>query len=435
LFERERAVKVRHLAAAALTAALAIAVTGCQKDSTGDKGSGSEPSTLTVWLMKGSAPDDLINSVNTDFESTHKGVKVKVELQEWADITTKTTTALASNTPPDVIEVGNSLTSGFAAAGGLKDLTASKDALGGGDWVKALADSGTVGDKLYGVPYYAATHVLLYRKDLFTAAGIAAPPKTVDELVADGTKLKAKNAKTKDFSTLACPGKYWYFFTSFVYANGGSLATDTGGTWKGNLSSPESQKGLTQVKDVCGKLSQYDKAKDEANPPQVNDLGTGKSASADDAGWQVGTITTAHPELKDKIGVSAFPGLTADTAMPAFLGGSNLAVSAGTKSPNNAVDYLKLLTGTKYQTEFFQKGKILPNTNALVAQAAADPAIKPMADAAKAGWFTPSNAHWSEVEQSNVLQDMYVNILTGKKSVADAAKAADDVITQTLNKK
>jgi N,N'-diacetylchitobiose transport system substrate-binding protein len=427
-------VKVRHLAAAALTAALAIAVTGCQKDSTGDKGSGSEPSTLTVWLMKGSAPDDLINAVNKDFESTHKGVKVKIELQEWADITTKTTTALAGNTAPDVLEIGNSLTAGFAAPGGLKDLTDKKADLGGNDWIKGLADSGTVGDKVYGVPYYASTRVLLYRKDLFTAAGIAAPPKTIDELLADGTKLKAKN-KAADFSTLTCPGKYWYFGTSFVYANGGSLATNTGGQWKGNLSSPESQKGLAQWKDVCSKLSTYPKANDEANPPQVNQLGTGKAASSYDAGWQTGVIAKDKPALKDQIGIAAFPGLTADTALPAFLGGSNLAIAATTKSPNNAYDYLKLLSGTKYQTQFFQESKVLPNTNALLTAASADPAIKPVADAAKAGWFTPSNAHWSEVEQSNALQDMFVNILTGKKSTADAAKAADDVITQTLNKK
>jgi N,N'-diacetylchitobiose transport system substrate-binding protein len=428
-------VKVRHLAAAALTAALAISVTACQKDSGSSSGGGGEPKTLTVWLMKGSAPDTVINAVNKEFEDTHKGTKVKIELQEWADITTKTTTALASNTPPDVLEVGNSLTSGFAAASGLKDLTDKKADLGGGDWVQALADSGTVDGKLYGVPYYAATHVMIYRKDLFDAAGVTAAPKTIDDLLAANTKLKAKNAKTPGFSTLACPGKYWYFFTSFVYANGGSLAKNEGGSWKGNLSSPESQKGLTQVKDLCSKVSAYDKSKDEANPPQVDGLGTGKVASVQDAGWQVGVVEKAHPELKGKVVVAPFPGIAAGSALPAFLGGSNLAISAGSKSPNNAVDWVKLLTGEKYQTQFFTEAKILPNSNALLTKAAADPAIQPMAEAAKVGWFTPSNPHWSEVEQSNALQDMYVNILTGKKSVADAAKTADDLITQSLNKK
>jgi hypothetical protein len=62
-FERERAVKVRRLAAAALTAALAIAITGCQK-SGNEEGGASEEKELVVWLMKGSAPETVINAVN-----------------------------------------------------------------------------------------------------------------------------------------------------------------------------------------------------------------------------------------------------------------------------------------------------------------------------------------------------------------------------------
>jgi N,N'-diacetylchitobiose transport system substrate-binding protein len=46
----------------------------------------------------------------------------------------------------------------------------------------------------------------------------------------------------------------------------------------------------------------------------------------------------------------------------------------------------------------------------------------------------PASKNWGGVEQSNVLQDMLVNIFTGKKSVQDAAKAASAAITEQLNK-
>jgi N,N'-diacetylchitobiose transport system substrate-binding protein len=332
------------------------------------------------------------------------------------------------------VEIGNTLTAGFAAEGGLKELTDKKGDLGGDDWNKGLEESSTVDGKLFAAPYYAGTRQLLYRKDLFTAAGITAPPTTVDELIAAGAKLKAKNP-AKDFSSLACPGKNWYFGVSFVYGNGGALAVSEGGQWKGALDSPEAVKGLEQYKALCDGLSTYPKDVTEADPPQINALASGKAAAIYDFGWQLGVIEADNPKLKGQIGAIAMPGTSADSALPTFLGGSNLAISAATKSPNNAYDYLKLLTGEKYQTQLFTEAKVIPNTNALLAKAAADPAIKPAADAAKNGWFPPNDPQWGEVESSQALQDMFVALLTGKKTPAEAGKAANEVITTTLNKK
>ena len=420
--------KVRHLVASAMVAAMAIAASGCSKDGSDQA---SEPKELKVWLMKGSAPVPVIDAVNKEFEESHKGVKVKIELQEWANIGTKTTTALAGNEPPDVLEIGNSLTAGFAD--GLKDLTENKADLGGGDWNKGLEESGTVDGKLYGVPYYAGTRVVLYRKDLFTKAGITAMPTTLDELIAAGPKLQAANASVKDFSPFYVPGKYWYMGLGFVYGFGGKIATQDGGKWKGTLDSPESVKGLEAFKNFADKMSKAPKDATEADPPQIGALASGKAAAIFDAGWQIGEIEKANPKLKGQIGAAALPGPTAESAMPTFLGGSNLAISVNAKSPKNGYDWLKLLA-TKYQEQMVTEGKVIPNSNTMLAKAAEDPAIKPSADAAKNGWFVPSSAKWTEVENSNALSDLFVNIFTGKKSPQDAGKEASEFITQTLNK-
>ena len=422
--------KVRHLVGPALAAALAITMAGCGSSSSDSSSGGGK--TLTVWLMKGSAPDSVVNALNQDFENTHKGTKVKVELQEWADIQTKTTAALGANTPPDVLEIGNTYTPGFAATKGLKDLTDKKSDLSGDDWNKALEESGTVDGKLYGVPYYAGTRLVLYRKDLWQKAGLSATPKTLAELTADAQKLQTSNAATKSFSGFYIPGKYWYFGVSFVYGYGGKLATQEGDKWTGSLDSSESVKGLTALKDFSDKVSKAPKDATEADPPEINALAEGRAAMIYDFGWQIGTIENDHPELKDKIGTFALPGPTADKTMPAFLGGSNLAISAGSKNPDQAYDYLKLLA-TKYQTNMVSEGKVIPNSISLLATAKQDPAVAPAAIAAENGWFVPSSPNWGTVESGNVLQDMMVAILTGKKSVQEAAKTASDAITQKLN--
>ena len=47
--------------------------------------------------------------------------------------------------------------------------------------------------------------------------------------------------------------------------------------------------------------------------------------------------------------------------------------------------------------------------------------------------FTPTAVKWGAVETDNTLQNMWVSIFSGKKSVADAAKDAAAKIDKTLN--
>jgi len=427
--EREHAVKVRHLVASALAAAVAISMTSCSDSSSEKSG---EAKDLTVWLMTGTVPDPVLKDINKEWEDAHKGAKVKVEIQQWDGIGPKTTTALGSNNPPDVVEIGNTLTAGFGDSKALKDLTDKKGDLGGDDWNKGLEESGTVDGKLYGVPFYAGTRVVLYRKDLWQKAGLTDPPKTIDELTAAAAKLTAANAATKDFSGFYFPGKYWYAGMSFVYGYGGTIAEKDGDKWVGKLDSPDSLKGLEAMKTFVDNASKAPKDATEADPTQVSILASGKGAMAYDAAWQIPAIEKENPALKGQIGTFALPGPTADTAMPAFLGGSNLAIAAGSKNSAGAYDYLKLLA-TKYQKPLVEQAKLIPNSLTLLETAKADPAIAPNAAAAENGWFPPTDPQWGAVESSNVLTDTMVNILTGKKAPADAAKDANAVIEKTLN--
>src|ERR671937_1358967 len=82
----------------------------------------SQPTTLTVWLMNGSAPKSVVDGVNADFKAAHQNTNVKVEIQQWSNITTKLDTAYAGSNPPDVVELGNTLVAKYASAGALANL-------------------------------------------------------------------------------------------------------------------------------------------------------------------------------------------------------------------------------------------------------------------------------------------------------------------------
>src|SRR5216117_3591661 len=107
-------VKVRHLVVAGVAAALALS--GCGSSSGNNSSStGGGKKTLKVWLMNGSAPQSVVDAVNAEFNKAHPNVDVKVELQQWDGIVEKVSTALASDTPPDVLEMGNTQDLKFAA--------------------------------------------------------------------------------------------------------------------------------------------------------------------------------------------------------------------------------------------------------------------------------------------------------------------------------
>src|SRR6266508_2422999 len=72
----EDSVKGRYVAAIAVIAALVIA--GCSSSGGGSKqqASGGGSKTLTVWMMDGSAPKQLVADVDAEFQSSHQVVPV-----------------------------------------------------------------------------------------------------------------------------------------------------------------------------------------------------------------------------------------------------------------------------------------------------------------------------------------------------------------------
>ena len=183
-------------AAAVVGATVALFAAACGSGNSSDSASGGSGNTqakdITVWLMNGSAPDAVIQRVNAQFNQAHPNTKVKIQIQQWDGIQEKTTTGLASNNPPDVLEIGSTLVSKFADSGGLEDLSGKKADLGGDTWLQGLTDAGTLDGKLYGIPYYAGDRAVLYRKDLFAKAGITTLPTDRAGFVAAMAKLQAQ---------------------------------------------------------------------------------------------------------------------------------------------------------------------------------------------------------------------------------------------------
>ncbi|MFI9010336.1 sugar ABC transporter substrate-binding protein [Actinosynnema sp. NPDC053489] len=414
-------------------AALAVAVAGCGTSSDSGSSNSGEPKTLTVWLMDGSAPTTLTDALNKEFQDAHPGVTVKYEVQKWNGIQEKLTTALTSNNPPDVIELGNTQTAKFAAEETLTDLSGDASDLNGDQWLGGLKDSLTWDGKQYGLPFYAANRTVIYRTDLFQAAGVANPPKSRDEWVSAIEKLKAANAADPDFQPLYLPGQSWYVLLSFIWDEGGDVAKPQGSAWAGSVDTPQAKAGLEFYKklvDTSGTKAPKDA--DEATPQQMEVFATGKVGMMIGLPWELAGAVKANADLKDKTGAFPIPSKTAGKTAPVFLGGSNLAIPAGSKNADLAKEYLKLLSGKKYQ-DMLAEGGAVPGTSTDTAKLATTPIGKALAESAPNGKVTPTTPSWAAVEAGqNPLKDMLTAYLTGAKPLDQATADANSALSKTL---
>jgi N,N'-diacetylchitobiose transport system substrate-binding protein len=421
--------KGKHLAIGAFGVIVALLSAACG----GGSNTASEPTTLTVWLMNGSAPQSVVDGVNADFKAAHPNTKVKVEIQQWSNITTKLDTAYAGSNPPDVVELGNTLVAKYASAGALANLGPKQSSFeNSSSWLKSLTESCTLNGKLYCVPYYAGSRAVIYRKDMFDAAGLK-PPTSMDGLLQVGRSLMNAHRNDPNFSALYFPGKYWYAALPFIWDFGGDIAVNSGGKWQGSLSSSGSQQGLQQLNTLVSTLSRADKTGDELKQDQA--FAQGHIAMIIANGWEAGVITGTSggdPSLKDKLGAFPIPSHVDGQTAPVFLGGSDLAVAAKSKNQDLATDWVRRLANTKFQSQMVTVGGVIPNSTTLISLQT-DPFASVFANAAKTSRFTPNAANWANVESANVIPDMLVSIFTKQATIPSAAQNADGKISQILN--
>jgi N,N'-diacetylchitobiose transport system substrate-binding protein len=408
--------KRRSIVALGLVVVLAVALAATTSAATKKTTANS----ITVWLQTDAQNGwpDLVAAVNQQFQAAHPGTNVNVQYQNWGDHLQKFDATLAGGGGPDVIEMGNTEMTKYMVAGAFAPLDKTQFD-NSANWLAGLG--GKYGGKTYGVPYYAGSRVVTYRKDLFKQAGITKLPATTAEYIADAKKLVAKDPK-KGFSAFYTAGTDWYVALGFVFDYGGGIATQVSGKWKGLLASPKSIAGLTAYKNFFDATSQASKTTDETHPWGYDVYAQGQAASVIGQSWFTCCVGKKYA---GSTGQFVMPGHIAGKPMPGFLGGSDLAVPVTSSNKALAADWIKDFTDTQSEKALQAKGNI-PNATNLLGNSVNE-------RAASRSWFIPSAKHWADVENGNILRNMLAQILTGKLSVQQAAQSASDNIASVLN--
>lgn len=434
--------KKKLLAAVGLTAAsLVFAACGGDDDDTDaaertpTQTPAEETGAIDVWLMPEAEAweesQQLVTQATALFQETYPNVEVNVSYGPWDTAQQRLDAAFAGNNPPDVVELGNTWVLGYAADGALADLTSFKtDIENSATWLQSLEAAGTYEGNLYGVPYYAGSRAVIYRKDMFEQAGITSIPTSMDEFKEAAGALNEEFGTDPNFSAFFLPGQYWYLATTLIEDQGGHIAADDGGTWDGTLDSPEAIAGLELYKELALTYSKADPTGNEAT--QFETFAEGAVGMMYSNGWEWGVVEGANPALAEQLGAFPLPSTSSGENAPAFLGGSNLSVPEKSDAKDLAVAWINAYTGAQVQTVLAEDLGTIPNSTTLTGLLGTNERVGPFATAAERSWFTPTTPGWAQVESEQVLQNMLVSIVTEEMSVEDAAAAASERITDLL---
>ena len=414
--------KARYIAASALAALLAVAVSTASAQPTRGAGTNASAQRITVWLQVDaqSGWPELVAAANARFEREHPGVDVSVQYQTWGDHLGKFDATLAGGNVPDVIEMGNTEMTKYMAAGAFANLTPDRASFPNSrNWLQGLAASATFNGRLYGVPYYAGSRVVTYRKDLYARAKLKVP-RTLAQFTQVARKLRQRNGR-RTFSPVYIAGTDWYVAMGFVYDYGGQIARFRNGRWQGALDSRQAQAGLAAYKRFFDVASRASRTTIETRPNPYDVYAQGRAANILGPAW----FSCCVGRFKGVTGQFVMPSHTRGKTMPGFLGGSDLAIPNASDNKNLAKDWIRIFTSTESQRGLQAKGNI-PNATNLLGNSVNE-------RAAQRSWFVPTAKNWVNVENGNILRTMLARILTGRASIREASAWASDNVALTLN--
>ena len=407
----------RMLAVLAASAVIALGLGGC---SAAGSGATSGPVTLTYWSGFTGGDKQAYQDLIKKFNDTHPGIQVDYQLQPWDSIAQKLPTAIAAGSGPDlatpdynVATVQQYVANGLALP--LDNLIGTGDTqVGTGVLPPSIVDAFTVNGKLYAAPANFATLLLYYNKDLLKAAGIAAPPTTMQQLQDDAVKLSDGNGQygiaLPDNATIPnWPVLIWADGGDLIQKGCSALASDT------TIATVVKWAGL--VRDH--KISPVGETGQEAQ-----DLfAAGKTAFEINGPWAAGAFTATGVNFDVApvpVGASGKP-VTLASTVPTI-------VSAKTAHPKEAQEFLAWWLSKDTQAQLSTAAAYAPSRTDMANDAAitGNPIVAAFtAQVPNARLYLPTEKDFAKIDT-----DIFTPAIQSATQNGDAAAALKSASTQ-----
>lgn len=345
---------IRAAATGAVTLSLVLAASACGGGSSTGGGSNDSPKTLTYWASNQGASIEIDKKVlqpELDKFEKQTGIEVKLEVVPWSDLLNRILTATTSGQGPDVLNIGNTWSASLQATGALLPWDAQNfTKIGGKDRFvdSALGSTGVPGQDPAAVPLYSMAYALYYNKQIFADAGIAKPPATWAELVADGKKIQAKGKQVLGAEGANVSENIHHVFV-FAKQHGAEFFTADG---KPDFTNDGVVAAVKQYVDLMAKDKAIPAGNAEyAQNQSVSDFAKGKTAMLL---WQSAAANLKSQGMsEDAYGIAPVPVQSGTpgtgTQVNSMVAGINLAVFKNTDNLDGATRFVKFMTSDEEQ--------------------------------------------------------------------------------------
>jgi sorbitol/mannitol transport system substrate-binding protein len=338
--------RVLWFSAAACAAALAVTACGAGGGGGGAKGS----KTVRVLMVNNPQMVDLQKLAGTFTKES--GIKVDFKVLPENDVRDTIAQDIANQAGQyDVITISNFEVPFYAKNGWLTSVSdyAAKDAAFDlNDILKPMRDSLTAADgKLYGIPFYGESSMLMYRKDIFAKKGLTMPEHpTWDQVATLAAKLDGAEPGMKGICLRGLPGwgEVMAPLTTVVNTFGGTWFTKD---WQAQLNTPEFSQATNFYVNLVRKHG-------EVGAPQsgftecLNNMSQGKVAMWYDATSAAGALENpAQSKVAGKIGYAYAP--VNKTKSSGWLYTWAWGIEKASKNPDNAWKFVSWASSKAYQ--------------------------------------------------------------------------------------
>ena len=393
------------MTAAGLTLAMSACSTPAAEEATGP---------LTVWVMGDSG-------ANFEKLVADSGIAVEVVAIPWDSIDEKLTTAVASGSGPDILQIGLSKLRTFADAGALlplDDEIAGHPALDPANFPAGISGTATsVGGQIVSIPWTSDTRVLFTRTDILAENGIDAPPTTWDELRADAKILAARG-----------DGQYGYYIPQWdaplpiemTWSMGGDVIDSDGNV---NFDTPEFQKAV----DLYTGLYADGSVPVNGDFDQTQGFISGVAPMLVSGPYLGKGVADSAPELDGKWQASPLP--AGDGGSISLFAGSNLGVWYNTDQKDASLALLDYISQPEQQLAWYDMTGELPTVTSALEDATlnSDPNVKVYTDQLATAKVLPLVSNWDGAVGTELLNALNAIALTG----ADRKASLDTLYSKT----
>ncbi len=327
--------------------------------------SGSQPSKsgnkILFWTMQLKPSfNQYMADLIANFTQQNPGAEVEWVDIPWSEMENKILSAIAAQTAPDVVNLNPQFASKLAEKNAFVDMQQRISSAERELYFPNIWKANQLGEITFGLPWYVATDINIYNRQIFTKAGLDAqrPPKTYAELAKVAKIIKAKT------------GKF-----AFMLSMDGSQVLESMVQMGMQLLTSDRRAGFNNVKGKAAFQYWVDLFEQKLIPREILTDGHRKAVELYQAGELAMLLT--GPQFLKLVAQNA-PDIAKVTDVAAQIVGENgkksaavmnVAVPTSSTNIDLAVKFALFLTNDQNQLSFSKVENSLPSTK----QSATDP--------------------------------------------------------------